>query len=90
MAAKYQVYILRSRSTGQLYVGTTCNLQRRLRAHNAGHSRYTKGRGPWHLIHVEEYAALSEARKREWRLKHTPGGGKEKKRLAATADAEER
>ena len=78
----YYVYILRSVPTGRLYVGTTRDLKRRLRDHNAGYNRGTRGFAPFELVHVESFPELAEARKREWHLKCTPAGGKEKARLA--------
>ncbi len=79
----YYLYILRSIPKGTLYVGTTRDVARRLREHNAGRSRSTAPHRPYELVHVEEYQTLAEARKREWYLKCTPAGGKEKRRLVA-------
>ena len=63
------VYILKSRASGRLYVGSTSELTRRLEEHARGHSPYTRDRGPWDLVHQEEYAELAEARRRERQLK---------------------
>jgi len=79
----YYVYILRSLSGRATYVGTARNLEHRLRQHNAGYSRSTKAHRPFELVHVEAFDTLSEARKREWELKCTPAGGKDKRRLIA-------
>ena len=79
----YYVYILRNNSTGATYVGTTRDVQKRLRQHNAGYSKSTRPYRPLELVHVEEFDTLAEARRREWRLKCTPAGGKEKKSLLA-------
>ncbi len=78
----YTVYILRSITRGVLYVGCCQNLAKRIAQHNAGCSRATAPYRPYELVHTEQYETLAEARKREWHLKHTPGGGKEKKSLA--------
>lgn len=69
----YYVYVLKSRSTGTRYIGQTDNLQRRLYAHNAGYSRYTKARGPWDVVHVENYTSRREAIVREKFLKSGKG-----------------
>jgi putative endonuclease len=79
----YYVYILRSVPKGTLYVGTTRDVARRLHQHNAGYSRSTAAYRPFEIVHTESYETLREARKREWHLKCTPAGGKEKRRLAA-------
>ncbi len=57
----YSVYILRSKSTGQYYVGHTNDLEDRLRRHNEGRSQVTRNRGPWRLVHHEEYATKQAA-----------------------------
>jgi putative endonuclease len=66
-------YVLRSTSTGASYTGATTNLENRLAQHNSDQSRSTKNRGPWILIHHEEYATLAEARRREIFLKSGRG-----------------
>ena len=62
---KYYTYILISESHGNYYYGSCQNLDHRVKEHNAGKSRYTKGRRPWKLHYFEEFGSLSEARKRE-------------------------
>ena len=63
------VYVLRSVSTGAFYVGSTCDLSRRLAEHRRHHSPSTRGRGPWELVYREECADLSFARRREQQIK---------------------
>ena len=65
----FTTYILKSEKDGKHYIGSTANIDKRLLRHNNGHSRYTKGRGPFKLIYKEEHRTLSEARKREFYLK---------------------
>lgn len=51
---------------GTLYVGWTTDLERRLRAHNAGQGgRYTRGRRPVRLAYFEEHSTRQEAQRRE-------------------------
>jgi predicted GIY-YIG superfamily endonuclease len=57
----FDVYVLRSESTGCFYIGSTGDLRRRLDEHNADLARATKNRGPWCLVHSEEYATRSLA-----------------------------
>lgn len=66
----YFVYILEC-ADGTLYVGSTNNLEKRLREHNELKSgaHYTKIRRPVMLKYKEELPGLSEARKREAEIK---------------------
>jgi putative endonuclease len=79
------VYVLRSPATGRYYTGATLNLEARLQQHNADQSISTKNRGPWDLVHHEEYSTLAEALRRERFLK-TGKGRQEFKRLLAPKD----
>src|SRR3989338_5624415 len=65
----YYVYLLRSLTTQQLYLGWTSDLRRRLYEHAAGASRYTRSRGPYELIYFEAYRHRAEAVAREGSLK---------------------
>ena len=65
----YFVYVLRNLRTKSFYVGHTSDLERRITQHNTSDlnpNRYTNRiRGPWKLIHKEEYPSRAEAMKRE-------------------------
>jgi putative endonuclease len=65
----YYVYILLSQRNGKYYIGSTNNLEERLRRHNEGRSNYTKPGIPWELQYCEEYPDRSSAVKRENYLK---------------------
>ena len=55
---------------GTLYCGITNDLEKRLAAHNAGEgAKYTRGRTPVRLAHVEPCADKSTALKREMQIK---------------------
>ena len=69
----YYTYILKSESYGTYYYGHTKNIEKRLKEHNAGYVKYTKGRRPWVLHYVEEFSMKPEAAKREYFFK-TIGG----------------
>ena len=68
------VYILRNQKTGRHYIGSTTNLERRLRDHDRGNTPSTRKRGPWMLVYTENFPDLSSARKREGEIKAFKGG----------------
>lgn len=65
----YYMYILKSSKDDKLYFGSTNNLSRRLKEHNAGLVPSTKSRKPFKLIYFEGYVSEEEARHRESNLK---------------------
>lgn len=65
----FYVYVLKSKHDAELYIGSTNDLKRRVREHNAGSSHATSWRGPFVLIYYEAYKDEVEARSREWNLK---------------------
>ena len=69
MGAKYYVYVLQSLKDGRFYKGLTKNVETRLKEHNTGQTKSTKGYCPWVLVYQEELKTLSEAREREKYLK---------------------
>ena len=75
------LYILKSLKDQKLYVGTCIDMEKRLGRHNKGLVKSTKYRKPLILAYNEYFETLSQARKREWKLKYTPWGGKLKKEL---------
>ena len=63
-------YIIKCRD-GSLYTGWTNDIEKRLKAHNEGRgAKYTKGRTPVTLVHLEEFETKEEAMKREYAIKH--------------------
>ena len=64
---------------GTFYCGWTNDLDKRLKAHNAGcGAKYTKPRRPVVLSYYEEFATKEEAMKREYAIKHLTRKEKEK------------
>ena len=70
-----EVYAILSEVNGEIYVGMAISAERRLKEHNAGKNRYTKGLRPWKIFHKEIFPDWSSARIREKYLKS--GIGKE-------------
>ena len=62
-------YILKSLIDNSYYIGSTTDINKRIKYHNSGRSRYTKTKKPWVIIYSEEFSILSEARKREKQIK---------------------
>ena len=62
-------YVLYSEKLNKYYIGSCVNMDIRLRQHNLGQSKFTSLGIPWVIVYIEEYAILSEARKRELEIK---------------------
>ena len=80
----YYVYVLKSLKDGNLYIGVTANLRRRLREHNTGKTKSLRARRPLRLVFTEAYPSKRQALARE-RFFKTPAGGVLKQELVAEA-----
>lgn len=69
----YEVYVLKSQKDGIRYIGSGVDARERLRKHNKGDCRFTKGHSPWEIIYKEKYKTRSEAVRRERFLKSGQG-----------------
>ncbi len=66
------VYVVQCRD-GSLYTGIARDVSARLEKHNAGQgARYTRGRGPVRLVHLERKRSQSAALRREAAIKALP------------------
>ena len=72
----YFVYAIKSEKDGRVYVGFSENVHRRLKEHNSGKTKSTKGYRPWKLIFTKECETRIQARELEKYYKS--GIGKEK------------
>jgi putative endonuclease len=59
------LYVIRSEINGNLYVGICKNILTRLKEHNMGKNRYTKGLKPWELVYTESFPNWQKAREKE-------------------------
>lgn len=67
------VYVL-TNSAGIAYTGIAIDVAGRLALHNAGKgAKFTRGRGPWQIIHVEGPLAQGDALRREAAIKRDHG-----------------
>ncbi|MDP3958157.1 MAG: GIY-YIG nuclease family protein [bacterium] len=62
------LYILQNKA-GRFYIGSTSDLEKRLKHHLGGHTPSTKRLGPMKLVFNQEFALLAEARQMEKWLK---------------------
>ncbi len=74
------VYILQSIKNQKFYIGSTNNLERRIKEHQRGIGcLYTKLNGPWKLICFKKCLSIKEARIEEKKIKSYKGGNAFKK-----------
>jgi len=65
----WSVYILKQ-GDGDIYIGVTENLKRRIQDHNNGGVKFTsRKQSTWSLVYAEAYASKHDAYVREARLK---------------------
>ena len=74
----YYVYII-ANEKGETYIGYTSDLTERLKNHNSGGTKSTKGH-VWHYVYYEAYLGKEDAVLRERRLK---SHGQSKRQLKA-------
>ncbi len=78
----YYTYILKSATSGKIYIGQTSDLKKRIDRHNTGGSLYTKDKGPWEVLYSFTFSTRSEAILLERKLK----GYKNSKKVVAWAE----
>jgi len=67
---QYFVYITANKKGGDIYVGSTDNLIRRMNEHKSKHNNnYTKNTGITTLVYYEEHKSLHDAIRRERQIK---------------------
>lgn len=78
MSTEHSVYVLEC-GDGSLYTGYTTDVERRLEEHRRGAgAKYTRGRGPLALVHVERFSTRSDALQREAEIKQLRRSVKER------------
>ena len=74
----HYVYVLRC-ADDTLYTGYTTDVDRRVAEHDAGAgAKYTRGRTPVDLVHVESFDSKSAAMSREYDIKQYSRAEKER------------
>jgi putative endonuclease len=69
----YFVYILQSLKDQKYYIGSSANVEARLKFHNSGLQRSTRNRAPFRLVLFEEFNSKEVALKRERLIKSWKG-----------------
>ncbi|MCX8019119.1 MAG: GIY-YIG nuclease family protein [Chitinophagaceae bacterium] len=77
------VYVIESLADTTWYVGMARDVNNRLKEHNKGKNRFTKGHRPWKIIYTEAFPDWKSARQKEKYLKTAAGKKWLKKFLAA-------
>ncbi len=77
----YYTYVIRSKPSGRLYVGSTEDIITRLKNHNAGKVVSTKAYLPWSVVYYEAHMTMQLARCAELFYKTGQGRRKLKKKL---------
>ena len=65
----FYVYIIYSAKLDIYYVGSTGNLEDRLKRHNSGRSKFTKPGIPWKLMYQKEFQTKDDAYQAELYIK---------------------
>ena len=65
----YYVYFLKSGANGDMYVGYSEDLKKRIETHNKGLVKGSQYGVPWRLVYFEAYSEETIARKRELEIK---------------------
>ena len=59
------VYVIYSKKINLKYVGSTDNVNKRIKEHNSGRSKFTKQTNDWELLGYKSFGTEDEARRFE-------------------------
>ncbi len=65
----YYVYLLKDPNSKWIYIGSTSNLERRLKQHAKGNTQTTRKFSAIELVYYEAYRSIDDAKEREEKLK---------------------
>ena len=83
----YSLYILYSTSLKRYYIGTSSNVEERIRRHLSNHDGYTSKAKDWDLVYQEDYTTQNEALSREKQLKKWKSSVRIAELIARSRDA---
>ena len=69
----YYFYIIRSLKNGKLYLGSTPDLEARIKSHNAGENKATKSNIPYEVVFYSGFKIKEDAINCEQYFKTTAG-----------------
>jgi putative endonuclease len=78
----YCVYILFSKALDSFYIGSTSNLEVRLRKHFSNHRGFTGKSKDWEIVYKEEFSDQAVALKRERQIKCWKNGNRIRQLIA--------
>jgi putative endonuclease len=61
----HYAYILYSNTNDRYYIGSTSDIEKRLKRHNAGATPSTKSGKPWKVVYTKQFDSKTEALKFE-------------------------
>jgi putative endonuclease len=61
----WKVYVIKSKED-LIYTGITSNLEKRLKDHNSGASRWTKRGNHWFIVYSDDCFSAKEARRKHF------------------------
>ena len=70
----FSVYILQSETSARYYIGSTADLAKRVKRHNANRNKSTRLQGPWRVVYEEDFPTRQDAYRREMEIKNYKGG----------------
>jgi putative endonuclease len=70
----FSTYILKSINHKRYYIGSAEDEAVRLKRHNKGLVKSTKGYRPWKIVYIEYFKTRQEAYRRELEIKRYKGG----------------
>ena len=82
----FVVYVLKSEKDGNLYIGCTSDLEKRLKMHQNGKIFSTKSRLPVHVIFTEGFTNKYEAYNKERYYKTASGKRDLKNKMALSSN----
>ena len=66
----HYTYILFSKSKNKYYIGSTSNLEDRIKKHNSNHKGFTGNTNDWEIVYSENFESIQEALLREKKIKN--------------------
>jgi len=69
----HYIYILHSNKLDKNYIGLTNNIERRIKQHKKGESKFTSATNDWKLIYYEVFLSKTDAELEEKFLKSGKG-----------------